>query len=174
MQPLLAELRTDARTVDERGAARRTLRLEVQASVSSRDAPMALILNLSERGLLIETAADLAVGETIQVDLPEARASPARIVWTNGAFFGCVFINPVSRAAVSAALLLAPVEQPQSYNVHPDARASAPFGNEQAKSEFNPEAQSPGAGIAVMACLIISALVAAMFIYALLTFPFST
>ena len=174
MLPLLAELRTEARTVNDRGAARRTLRLEVQASSSSTDAHIALIRNLSERGLLIETAADLTIGETIQVDLPEAGASPARVVWTDGSFFGCEFISPVSRAAVSAALLLAPVKQPQSVSALPDVPAYANFGDERAQSELTPEAQMPGLDIIVMASLVISLLMAAMFIYALLTFPFST
>jgi len=109
MVPLLAELRTDARTGDERGAARRTLRLEVQTS-TAEDTAKTRIHNLSEKGLLIETTADLAVGETIQVDLPNTGVTAAIVIWTNGSFFGCEFKLPVSKAAVSAALLQSPAE----------------------------------------------------------------
>lgn len=167
-------IRAQFEQLDDRAAARRTLRLEVHASSSSPDAPIALIRNLSERGLLLETAAGLVIGETIQVDLPEAGASPARVVWTDGSFFGCEFIRPVSRAAVSAALLLAPVEQLQSVSALPDVPAYANFGDEQARSELTHETRTPGLDLIVMASLVVSLLIAAIFVYALLTFEFST
>src|SRR5687768_2913926 len=100
MLPLQAEIRTEERPAAKRGAARRILQLEVRASFS-HDANRALVRNLSERGLLIETTADLGVGDTIHVELPEAGPCPARVVWTDGFFFGCEFKTPVSKAAVS-------------------------------------------------------------------------
>ena len=55
--------------------------------------------------MLIETSAELAVGEPLEVDIPEAGASQAVVVWGNGRLFGCEFQTPIPPAAVSAALL---------------------------------------------------------------------
>jgi len=54
---------------------------------------------------LVETLVELAVGETLQVDIPEANASIARVVWTEGFLAGCEFVDPVSTGAVSAVQL---------------------------------------------------------------------
>jgi hypothetical protein len=147
------------------------LGLDVQASLWGP--PDVLILNLSLSGVLIDTAANLVVGETIQIELPEAGACPARIVWTEGNFFGCEFISPVSKAAVSAALLLAPVDRPGSAGTLADI-ADAYLGNEQDRWDLTPASQSRGAYVAVMASLVAALVMVAMFIYALLAFPFST
>lgn len=171
MLPLLARLTTDARASDDRGALRRSLSLEVRTS-SPKDASSALIRNLSERGLLIETATDLAIGEKIHVVLPEAGASEARIIWRDGSFFGCEFLTPVSKAAVSAALLLAPVERAPTTAL-PNLPQNSAFGEDRAQTEFEPQAHSPGVDFALMASLIVALFMAALFIYALLTFPFS-
>ena len=104
MQPLSAEILTEQVIGDQRSAVRRSLRLGVSAS-SSGNVAMALILNISERGLLVETLVELAVGETLQVDIPEANASTARVVWTEGFLAGCEFVDPVSTGAVSAVQL---------------------------------------------------------------------
>jgi hypothetical protein len=171
--PLLAQLRTDTRTVDKRGTVRRSLCLEVQASSSSPDAPIVVVRNLSERGLLIETVADLEVGETIHVELPKAGASPARVVWTDGSFFGCEFISPVSKASVSAALLLAPDELSQSVRAPPSPPGFTYFGDEQERSGL-PAPRAPGNNIVLMASLVLALLMVVMFIYALFALPFST
>jgi hypothetical protein len=109
MLPLHAAIRTDATPTDGRRTVRRTLRLEVQAFAAG-NATEALIHNLSETGLLIETSAALKVGETLQVELPESGSIDARIVWTRGSFFGCEFGFRVAKATVSAALLRSPGE----------------------------------------------------------------
>jgi hypothetical protein len=36
----------------------------------------------------------------------------ASVVWTRAPFFGCEFVAPVSRGAVSAALLKSPIDEP--------------------------------------------------------------
>ena len=109
MEPLKAEILTEQVTGDGRVAVRRSLRLAVSAR-SSGDAEVALILNISETGLLIETWLNLAVGETLRVDIPEGSASMARVVWTDGLRAGCEFVSPVSTGSVSAALLKSPAE----------------------------------------------------------------
>jgi hypothetical protein len=109
MRPLSAEILTERLIGDERAAVRRTLRLGV-STYSSGDVAMAVILNISERGLLIESVLGLTVGETLLVDIPEARASAVRVVWTDNLLAGCEFVDPVSTAVVSAAQLKSPLE----------------------------------------------------------------
>src|SRR5690242_6901892 len=108
MTPLVAQLRTDQDEAEQRGAARRTLNLQVGSQYLDAEA-LVLIHNLSENGLLIETLAPLELGETIEVELPEAGATPARIVRKDGDHYGCRFVAPISKGSVSAALLRSPV-----------------------------------------------------------------
>lgn len=112
MVPLRAELSTEAQPADQRRAPRRTLKLEVPSSVSLF-ATKAVIHNLSEAGLLIETSVELGVGEVIEVELPQAGSAAARVIRRSGTLYGCEFTAPVAKAAVSAALLRSPIEQPE-------------------------------------------------------------
>ena len=166
MLPLRAEILTDAPILDERSAARRTLRLEVSAS-SSQDATTALIHNLSEAGLLLETSADLQVGEMLQVDLPHAGATTALVVWSRGNFAGCGFVSPVSKAAVSAALLKNPVERAQPL--------AGPLVRTQSSRDYDfIEVEQTFAGRTLLLVTLLAALaVAILFIVVLLAAPFS-
>lgn len=69
-----------------------------------------VIHDLSAGGMLIQTSASLKKAERLEIDLPEVGATTARVVWSSGAFFGCEFEKPISRAALSAALLRNPFE----------------------------------------------------------------
>ncbi len=91
--------------VDQRGAKRRKLRLEAQASSSVQQSHALLLLDLSQSGLLIETDADLRLGETIGVSLSTDQTRDARVVWSSGNLVGCAFSPPLPEAWVSAALL---------------------------------------------------------------------
>ena len=108
---LLAELYHDPRAGEQRGAARRSLRLEVEGSTVVGQS-RAIVRNLSETGLLLESETMLAVSEELLVELPQAGAVPAKVVWARKPFFGCEFVRPVSRAAISAALLKSPLDEP--------------------------------------------------------------
>ena len=113
MGPIQAEISFTPLSQDSRGSARRTLRLGVSVS-SSQLWTKALIHDLSETGLMIETTAELAVGETIRFDLPVTGSAEARIIWNRETYYGCEFLAPVPKAAVSAALLQTPVESADS------------------------------------------------------------
>jgi hypothetical protein len=127
MVPLGAEILTEHVSSDGRGAVRRTLRLGVQAQ-SGGEVAMALILNLSESGLLLETVVKLEVGDRLQIDIPEASSSVARVVWTEGFLSGCEFVNPVPTGAVSAAQLKSPPTNPGRKPPVPDySREEASF-----------------------------------------------
>lgn len=166
MLPLRAEIRTDTPIVDARSAARRTLRLEVSANPSD-DAATALIHNLSETGLLLETAAQLQIGELLQVDLPHAGTTTALVVWSRGSFIGCEFASPISKASVSAALLKSPAEREQ-----PLARAVG--SGETIDNDPVDWEQTLAARSVLFASLLVALLTAALFILALLRAPFST
>ena len=92
---------------DARSAVRRMLCLATPAH-SSRGTTTALIHDLSEHGLRIEADAPFFVDELIGIELPEAGSVEARIVWVGQGYAGCRFLQSVSRATVSAALLLSP------------------------------------------------------------------
>lgn len=87
---------------------RRTLRLEALGATAAGGAARVLIHNLSTTGLLLKCPLSLAEGEDIQVDLPHAGMTSARVVWASGDMFGCRFDAPISAAALSAAQLRSP------------------------------------------------------------------
>jgi hypothetical protein len=79
----------------------------------------ARVRNLSEGGMMLETDADMAVGDTLSVQLEGAAGTEARIVWRQEQTYGCRFIEPIPTATVSAALLQAPAELPGEANAEP-------------------------------------------------------
>lgn len=107
--PLPAEIR-ETQSADRRGAVRRTLQLSVDSQLSY-GALEAVIRDLSEYGLLLETAVGLALGERLYVELPEAGIRVAVVVWSRGNLFGCEFQIPLTKKIVSATLLRAPSER---------------------------------------------------------------
>jgi hypothetical protein len=87
---------------DQRGAPRLLLSLEASLEPCFSDVT---IHNLSTTGLLLETSAELQIGDTIEVQMPEIGPTPATVLWRDGCSCGCQFGRPLPRAAVSAALL---------------------------------------------------------------------
>jgi len=163
--PLAAQIRTSTQSGKARGSVRRTLRLQV-AAMAPEDATDALIHNISEGGLLVETRAPLKLGDTLHVDLPEAGTTPAIVVWSRDRFFGCRFQAPVRVGAVSAALLRSPAR------TQADGE-EAPFPFNRRKYEPVEEAEGPWIQVLVIAGLIVSLLAAVIFAVALLSYPFS-
>lgn len=113
---LAAELRTErpeTENLESRAASRRKLYLGARASAGPKDTEV-LIHNLSSTGMLLETSADLVGKDEIEVHIPEAGTVRAAVIWHSDSFYGCEFEQPLSRAAVSAALLRSPAENAQS------------------------------------------------------------
>jgi hypothetical protein len=92
---------------DGRHSSRHRLFLDARASTGSQAAEI-LIHNLSSTGMLLETPIELAGNDGIDVDIPEVGTVRANIVWSSESFYGCQFERPMSRAAVSAAMLRSP------------------------------------------------------------------
>lgn len=107
---------------NRRKSSRRKLHLPTLGSLASGSADV-LILNVSTTGLLLETAAELAKGEVIELELPDGIAAQAVVKWTSGRLFGCEFKEPISIAAISAALLQAP-SHPGSWESFLQAQAT--------------------------------------------------
>lgn len=107
--PIEAHFEVNPETValagDRTRAPRRKLMLETQGASSSGTEMPVLIHNFSESGLLLESATALAVGETIELDLPEAAQTPARVIWASGNLYGCAFDRVLPKSALSAAQL---------------------------------------------------------------------
>lgn len=97
----------------QRTAARRALHLETSGVVARPGARAGTqtgeanvtIHNISSAGLLIETELDLAQGDELAIELPEAGAVSASVVWRSERLFGCAFDEVLSPAALAAAQL---------------------------------------------------------------------
>ena len=94
---------------NRRAAQRRQLKLVATLSETGDEA---VIHDLSATGILVETTADLATFEQLQLDLPEAGPVVATVMWNSGQYYGCEFHRPIPQAAISAAQLRSPFEQP--------------------------------------------------------------
>jgi len=94
---------------DRRGWTRRSLSLVSSLQGTGTEVT---IHDVSSTGLLIETTAELAVFDDLEIELPEAGFTAAVVVWTSGRFFGCQFKDRISQGAISAALLRSPASQP--------------------------------------------------------------
>ncbi|QGN56069.1 helix-turn-helix domain-containing protein [Novosphingobium sp. Gsoil 351] len=112
--PIAAHFEPIPHSDDPRYAVRYTLRLEATGATADGETTRVTVHNVSAGGLLIETAAMLAIGEAITLDLPEAGGRRATVTWASGTYYGCQFDTPLSSAELSGAQLRseAPVPRP--------------------------------------------------------------
>ena len=87
---------------DRRRAMRRSLKLGIDGGGDK-----VTIHDLSLTGALLETNTPMLVGAAFELELPQAGSVEAVIVWNSGEYYGCQFPEPISPAALSAALLQA-------------------------------------------------------------------
>lgn len=167
MAQLLAGIWADPAVEDYRGAKRRTLSLALPASSASQPEASVVIRDLSELGFMIETTARLAVGETFEIDLPQAGLTEARVIWNRESYFGCKFLSRVSKGAVSAALLRTPIEQLVPAYTQPQTSMWTDLGDDNFLKD------SSRNQMAAMTSMSILSVAAILFIFALLMLPFS-
>ena len=86
-------------------ASRRQLRLPLHGSKARGAEIEALVHNLSATGRLVESGAQLEIGEVIEVNLPHSGKMATKVIWTSGRLAGCQFEMPISPATLSAAQL---------------------------------------------------------------------
>ena len=108
---LRAQLDTEPDKGERRASTRRKLRLEAEGATASSSQTQVVIHDLSEEGLLVECPIPLVTGELLEVVIPEAGSAQAEVTWDGGRFYGCKFKEPISTAAVSAALLRSPTSK---------------------------------------------------------------
>jgi hypothetical protein len=120
-----------------------------------------VIRDLSELGLLLETSADLALGERLHVELPEAGIRAAVVVWRRGNLFGCEFQVPLTKKIVSATLLRAPRESTSDG----DSALAAP--SDLLESADPRDLESDDSGLVLIVSLIILLLAALLLLSAL-------
>ncbi len=88
-----------------RTSPRRALRLAASGRLGDGVEANVTIHNLSAAGLLLETALELAVGEQLALDLPEAGMVDAAVVWRSEQLYGCAFEQALGSAVLAAAQL---------------------------------------------------------------------
>jgi hypothetical protein len=171
--PLTARISSYAQPGDSRATARHTLRLEVltssaDPSAASPAAGHALIYNLSRGGLLLETATKLRPGDMLVVDLPEADAVAAEVIWSRDGLAGCKFEQPLPHLAISAARLRSePLAHPVVADWPPPPRL------EETYEDWDFIGDDALTRALAMTSLIVALIVVTIFIIALFSFPFS-
>lgn len=112
MLPKVASLSLPAMSPDRRAADRRTCTLSFFAAEGADTIPV-LVLDLSQTGMRLWSAAVLEIGDRLDVVIPEIGPVSARIVRrkaVRGQYqYGAEFHAPITQGAISAALLAAPV-----------------------------------------------------------------
>lgn len=89
----------------QRTSPRRALMLATSGRLGDGAEANVTVHNLSAAGLLLETALELAVGDQLALDLPEAGSVDAVIVWRSEQLYGCAFEQALGGAALAAAQL---------------------------------------------------------------------
>ena len=100
-----AHLDSAAAGDSQRAAPRRDLRLSASGLGPDGEEANVTIHNISAAGLLIETALDLATGQQLAIDLPEAGIVTASVVWRSERLYGCAFEQALGPAALAAVQL---------------------------------------------------------------------
>jgi transcriptional regulator with XRE-family HTH domain len=107
--PIRAHLVPRSGDGSQRAVTRRALHLETSGFVPSQGSEGAeanvTIHNISAAGLLIETRLEMAEGQPLSIDLPEAGVVSAAVVWRSERLYGCAFDEPIGSAALAAAQL---------------------------------------------------------------------
>lgn len=116
---LLAQLEQRLIQADRRSSKRWAINLRLSADTPASTGVPVVIHDLSVFGILIETRPELAVGTTLDIELPEAGSQSAKVIWRRAGLIGCEFEQPISNASLSAALLRSnfgpKIEPPAAY-----------------------------------------------------------
>ncbi|MDZ4139476.1 MAG: PilZ domain-containing protein [Erythrobacter sp.] len=62
----------------------------------------ACINSISSTGMSVQVPIELKVGEVIEIDLPSAGLTSAKVIWSDGAVGGCNFDTPLERSVLSS------------------------------------------------------------------------
>lgn len=158
MLPKIAQISSPASSPERRSTQRRIITFGFDTNDAQRDRRI-LILNLSRTGLLLQTSAELEVGEDFQIVIPEAGPVNAKIMRRTGDQFGAMFESPITQAAVSAVLLASPA-------------GPAPLEQEEIKAAIRAHPEYvPVPEWLLWSVLVTTSLVAALFVFAVSFLP---
>ena len=110
--PIAAHFEPAPHSDDPRRSVRHSLRLESSGATADGERARVTVHNISASGILLETAALLAIGEAFAIDLPESFERRAIVSWASEAFYGCQFDQPLTPAELGAAQLRGTVAEP--------------------------------------------------------------
>ncbi|MEO0590431.1 MAG: helix-turn-helix transcriptional regulator [Pseudomonadota bacterium] len=112
---------------DARRHERRALFLEASGVLPGGLEENVVIHNISTAGLLMETDSPLVVDEGLILDLPEAGAVRAVVVWQSGTLFGCAIEQELDHKTLAAIELRS--DAPAASDLVPTLQAPVePFG----------------------------------------------
>jgi transcriptional regulator with XRE-family HTH domain len=100
-----AHIKQPARGHDQRAGERRPLQLEISGLLADGQEANVIVHNMSVSGLLLETGIALATGDRLTLDLPQAGAIEAAVMWRSERLYGCAFATPLGAGALAAAQL---------------------------------------------------------------------
>lgn len=111
-------------------AERRRLLLEARGLLESGVESPVVVHNVSETGLLLETKADLEIGEGFDLVLQGEDPLHGRVVWASGSLYGCAFDQPLQPALLSAIELRSAVQTEMGLGAAPVPAGPAAVGGE--------------------------------------------
>ena len=123
--------------LSERASRRFRLLISAEGTIAqSRD--LAVVLhNVSTTGLLLECEADVEVGTSIALSLPELGEVEALVVWNSGGYCGAEFSSPLTPSAVekvvSSSKVVWPAFSPEAAGASTRRRVAEPV------QTFDPE-----------------------------------
>lgn len=145
----------------QRAAPRRALRLETSGTRAGAEGAEeaggeanVTIHNISAAGLLLETALALAEGERLTLDLPEAGAVVAEVVWRSERLYGCAFEQAIGPAALAAAQLQGFAPGVPSHPLSDAPGASSAVPGEPLGKRLNTLRRAAGLTLADVAALL--------------------
>jgi hypothetical protein len=100
---------------NSRAKSRYVLRLPAEASLDDGTYVSATVLNMSQTGLLLQTAAELSSGDVLDVDLGDGTQRAAQVIWSDDSLVGCRFTASISSAGLSTARLRSPSTDAPGY-----------------------------------------------------------
>lgn len=92
------------RIEDQPGQVKET-RMRFEGAVPRTGETEVLVHNISQLGMVLETDEPFAIGDPINIKLPQSGGARARVAWTSGPLIGFDFDRPISRVTLDAARL---------------------------------------------------------------------
>ena len=111
---------------DARENERLDVLVEADGLIGSGERVTVILHNISSSGMLIQSHQMLYLNQSIQIDMPEAGLVAATVIWQSKPLYGCRFVQPLPRAALSAIRLRNPLPIELDPAVEDDGNSQLP------------------------------------------------